>query len=140
MFNMGMTDYDGGIIFMPLPLAQTYFKFPGSVTNMEIRVDNPENARPIALQVQGVLGPSVRVLSWEETNGPFVNMLQVERNVMFLILSLIILVAAMNIISGMIMLVKDKSRDIAILRTMGATPGMVMRIFFLAGARKSVSA
>ena len=138
MFNMGMTDYDGGIIFMPLPLAQTYFKFPGSVTNMEIRVDNPENARPIALQVQGVLGPSVRVLSWEETNGPFVNMLQVERNVMFLILSLIILVAAMNIISGMIMLVKDKSRDIAILRTMGATPGMVMRIFFLAGASVGV--
>ncbi len=138
VFNMGMTDYDGGIIFMPLPLAQTYFKFPGSVTNMEIRVDNPENARPIALQVQGVLGPSVRVLSWEETNGPFVNMLQVERNVMFLILSLIILVAAMNIISGMIMLVKDKSRDIAILRTMGATPGMVMRIFFLAGASVGV--
>jgi lipoprotein-releasing system permease protein len=74
------------------------------------------------------------VLSWEETNGPFFNALQVERNVMFLILTLIILVAALNIISGLIMLVKDKGRDIAILRTMGATRGMVMRIFLIAGA------
>ncbi len=134
VFNMGMTDYDGGIIFMPLPMAQTYFMFPGSVTNMEIKVTNADSARAIALQVAGVLGSDVRVLSWEETNGPFVNVLQVERNVMFLILSLIILVAAMNIISGMIMLVKDKGRDIAILRTMGATRGMIMRIFFIAGA------
>jgi lipoprotein-releasing system permease protein len=134
VFNMGMTEYDSGIIFMPLELAQTYFKYPGSVTNMELRVDNPDNARLIATAIQRALGPSVRVLSWEETNGPFFNVLQVERNVMFLILSLIILVAAMNIISGMIMLVKDKGRDIAILRTMGATRGMIMRIFFLAGA------
>jgi lipoprotein-releasing system permease protein len=134
IFNIGMSDFDGGVVFMPLPLAQTFFKYPDAVTNLEIHVADPDRARFIARNVQAVAGPETRVLSWEQTNGPFFNALQVERNVMFLILTLIILVAAFNIISGLIMLVKDKGRDIAILRTMGATRGMVMRIFFLAGA------
>ena len=86
-----------------------------------------------------ISGSGVRILSWEQTNSTFFNALQVERNVMFLILTLIIIVAAFNIISGMIMLVKDKSRDIAVLRTMGATRGMVMRVFFLAGASVGVT-
>jgi len=134
VFNMGMADYDSSIIFMPLPLAQTYFKYPGTVTSIELRIDNPDNARATASNIGGIAGPGTRVMSWEETNGPFFNALQVERNVMFLILTLIILVAALNIISGLIMLVKDKGRDIAILRTMGATRGMIMRVFLMTGA------
>jgi len=134
IFNVGMSDFDRSIVFMPLPLAQRFFKYPDAVTNLEIHVQSPDSARFIAREVQQSAGPDVRVLSWEQTNGPFFNALQVERNVMFLILTLIILVAAFNIISGLIMLVKDKGRDIAILRTMGATRGMIMRIFFMAGA------
>jgi len=134
VFNIGMSEYDSGVIFMPLALGQLYFKYPDSVTSMEVRVDNPDNARFIAKDVEKIVGPQIRVFSWEQTNGPFFNALQVERNVMFLILTLIIIVAAFNIISGLIMLVKDKGRDIAILRTMGASRGMIMRIFFIAGA------
>lgn len=139
LFDVGMSDFDSNIIFMPLELAQTYFKYPGSVTGIEIQVDDPDQARFIAREIMDISGPGVRVLSWEQTNSTFFNALQVERNVMFLILTLIIIVAAFNIISGMIMLVKDKGRDIAILRTMGATRGMVMRVFFLAGASVGVT-
>jgi lipoprotein-releasing system permease protein len=134
IFNLGMSEFDGSVIFMPLPMAQLYFKYPDAVTNIEIKVDNPDNARLIAEQVKDTLGQGYRVLSWEQTNEVFFNVLQVERNVMFMILSIIILVAAFNIISGLIMLVKDKSGDIAILRTMGATSGMILRIFFMTGA------
>ncbi|MGE4064652.1 MAG: lipoprotein-releasing ABC transporter permease subunit [Rhodospirillaceae bacterium] len=134
VFNVGMTEFDGSVIFMPLPMAQLYFRYPDAVTNLEIKVDNPDNARQIAEQVKDTLGQGYRVLSWEQTNEVFFNVLQVERNVMFMILSIIILVAAFNIISGLIMLVKDKGSDIAILRTMGATSGMIMRIFFMTGA------
>ena len=139
VFNMGMSLYDDSVIFMPLALAQTYFKYPGSVTSVEVRLDDAEKARPLSVDVAGVMGPGVRVMPWQETNGPFVATLQVERNVMFLILSLIILVAALNIISGLIMLVNDKGRDIAILRTMGATRGMIMRVFLLTGASVGVT-
>ena len=138
VFNVGMSDADSSIVFMPLPLAQVYFKYPQSVTNFELRVDNPDNAAALAREVGRLLGPKFQVLSWEQTNVSFFSALQVERNVMFLILTLIILVAAMNMISGLIMLVKDKGRDIAILRTMGATRGMIMRIFFIAGASVGV--
>ena len=134
VFNVGMSDFDASVIFMPLPQAQRFFKYPNAVTNLEIHLANPDTARMISRDVQQITGETTRVLSWEQTNGPLFNALQVERNVMFLILTLIILVAAFNIISGMIMLVKDKGRDIAILRTMGATRGMIMRIFFMAGA------
>jgi lipoprotein-releasing system permease protein len=134
VFNVGMTEVDGSIIFMPLPQAQRYFRYPDAVTNLEIHVGDPDRARTLARDVQAISGPDTRVLSWEQTNGPFFNALQVERNVMFLILTLIIIVAAFNVISGLIMLVKDKGRDIAILRTMGASRGMIMRIFFMTGA------
>lgn len=134
IFNVGMSEFDGGVIFMPLPQAQRFFKFPEAVTNLELHVQNPDLAQFIARDVQQITGPNTRVLSWEQTNGPFFNALQVERNVMFMILTLILLIAAFNIISGLIMLVKDKSRDIAILRTMGASRGTIMRIFFMAGA------
>ncbi len=134
IFNVGMSEFDSAVIFMPLPMAQLYFKYPDSVTNLEIHVADPDAARAIAEQVKDVMGQGHRVLSWEQTNEVFFTALQVERNVMFMILTIIIIVAAFNIISGLIMLVKDKGSDIAILRTMGATSGMIMRIFFMTGA------
>jgi len=138
VFNVGMSDIDNSMIFMPLPMAQVYFKYPDSVTNIEIHVDDPDNARVIARDVRGAMGQGHRVLTWEDTNAAFFTALQVERNVMFMILTIIIIVAVFNIISGLIMLVKDKGRDIAILRTMGATRGMITRIFFIAGASVGV--
>ncbi len=134
IFNVGMSDIDSSVVFMPLAAAQVYFRYPESVTNVEIHLKDPEAARATGKLISDIVGPGRRVLTWEQTNGPFFSALQVERNVMFLILTLIILVAAFNIISGLIMLVKDKARDIAILRTMGAARGSIMRIFFMAGA------
>ena len=139
VFDVGMSDFDSSIVYMPLSLAQVYFNYPGSVTAIEVQLANPDQARFVARDVAEAAGPGVRVLSWEQTNSTFFNALQVERNVMFLILTLIIVVAAFNIIAGLIMLVKDKGRDIAILRTMGATRGMIMRVFFLAGASVGVT-
>ena len=133
-FNIGMFEYDSSFIFMPLEAAQVYFKLPGAVTNLEIFSDNPDAAPRLGRDIMGIIAGKARVHDWQRANASFFNAIQVERNVMFLILTLIILVAAFNIISSMIMLVKDKGRDIAILRTMGATRGMIMRVFFLAGA------
>ncbi len=134
VFSADENEFDSSFVFMPFELAQTYFKSPDAVTYLEVSVDNPDHAQIIADQVRAALGQGVQVFSWEQTNGAFFTALQVERNVMFLILTLIILVAVLNIISGLIMLVKDKGADIAILRTMGASKGMVMRIFFITGA------
>ena len=138
VFDVGMSEIDSSVVFMPLPMAQIYFKYPNSVTNIELHLENPDDARAVARLVRGELGQGHRVLSWEETNATFFTALQVERNVMFLILTIIILVAVFNIISGLIMLVKDKGRDIAILRTMGATRSMIMRVFLIAGASVGV--
>ncbi len=132
VFNVGMSDFDSGIIFMPLELGQKFFRYEDSVTDLEVRVADPDNARLIATEIVA-LQPNLRAYSWEQINSALFNALQVERNVMFLILTLIIVVAAFNIISGLIMMVKDKGRNIAIMRTMGATRGMIMRIFLLAG-------
>ncbi|MCK5444805.1 MAG: FtsX-like permease family protein, partial [Rhodospirillaceae bacterium] len=134
IFNVGMFEYDSGFIFMPLKGAQVYFKMPDLVTNLEVFVEDPDETRAMGKLIRAKLDQRARVHDWQQANASFFNAIQVERNVMFLILTLIILVAAFNIISSLIMLVKDKGRDIAILRTMGATRGMVMRIFFLTGA------
>ena len=133
-FSIGMYEYDSSFIFMPLEAAQIYFKMKDSVTNLEVYIENPDGAKAVGREILGVIGKAGRIHDWQQANASFFNAIQVERNVMFLILTLIIVVAAFNIISSMIMLVKDKGRDIAILRTMGATSGMVMRIFFLSGA------
>ena len=133
-FNIGMFEYDSNFVFMTLQAAQIYFRLPGAVTNLEVFGDNPETAPALGKDILLKLTGKARVHDWQRANASFFNAIQVERNVMFLILTLIILVAAFNIISSMIMLVKDKGRDIAILRTMGATRGMIMRVFFLAGA------
>ena len=134
IFDVGMSDFNSSIIFMPLDVAQVFFKIKNQVSEIEVQVENPDNARLIAGDIVDALGQEINVYSWESSNVAFFNALQVERNVMFLILTLIIIVAAFNIISGLIMLVKDKSKDIAILRTMGATRMMIMKIFFLSGA------
>jgi lipoprotein-releasing system permease protein len=135
IFDVGMFEYDNSFVFMPLPAAQAFFTTGTGVSSIEIFVSNPYHLRALRSDVVSAIGGGgYRLLDWQQNNSSFVTALQVERNVMFLILTMIILVAAFNIISGLIMLVKDKGRDIAILRTMGATRGMVMRIFFLNGA------
>jgi lipoprotein-releasing system permease protein len=133
-FQIGMYEYDSSFIFMPLENAQVYFKMPGAVSNLEVFVTHPDNAIAIGRDISKEMKGMSRIHDWQRVNASFFNAIQVERNVMFLILTLIILVAAFNIISSLIMLVKDKGKDIAILRTMGATSGMIMRIFFIAGA------
>jgi lipoprotein-releasing system permease protein len=135
LFDIGMYEYDSGFIFMPMQAAQTYFQMPGKISNFEIVLKDPSRlSNTMDDLLQNLRGENLRLVNWQQSNSNFFNALQVERNVMFLILTLIILVAAFNIISGMVMLVKDKGRDIAILRTMGATRGSVLRIFFLTGA------
>jgi lipoprotein-releasing system permease protein len=134
LFNVGMYEYDSGFIYMPLEAAQVFFRTPGAVTAIEVFVEDPDSVFINTADIRDSLGSSYRIQDWKQTNASFFNALQVERNVMFLILTLIILVAAFNIISGQIMLVKDKGRDIAILRTMGATRAMILRVFLLSGA------
>lgn len=134
LYEIGMFEYDAGFVFMPLGAAQTFFRLSDAVTALEVFVDDPQRAPDLVRSVYAAAGPEVRVHDWQRANASFFNAIQVERNVMFLILTLIILVAAFNIVSSLIMLVKDKGRDVAILRTMGATRGNIMRVFFLAGA------
>ena len=134
VFRIGMTQYDTSFIFMPLSEAQLFFNSEGGVSSIEVMVADPDTDLSMLPQLQQAAGRGTRLVPWQETNSSFFEALQVERNVMFLILTLIILVAALNIVSGLIMLVKDKSGDIAVLRTMGASRGAVMRIFLIAGA------
>jgi lipoprotein-releasing system permease protein len=139
VFDVGMFEYDSSFVYLPLEAAQVFFRYtPEQVTGVEVMVREPERIWEVRRAIQQAVGPSVRLFDWQQANSSFFNAVQVERNVMFLILTLIILVAAFNIISSLIMLVKDKSKDIAILRTMGASRGAVMRIFFLAGASVGV--
>jgi lipoprotein-releasing system permease protein len=138
-FNVGMYQYDSSFIYMPLEAAQTFFRLPGAVTKLEVMIDKPDSSFAIARDLRAKRIKGVYLVEWQRTNASFFNALQVERNVMFLILALIILVAAFNIISSLIMLVKDKGSDIAILRTMGATRGAVMRVFFMTGAAIGVT-
>ena len=138
LFQVGMYEYDSTFIYLPLPAAQLFFRLPGRVNGIEVFAEDPDQVRDLRRRINQELGPGYRTLDWQQANSSFFNAIQVERNVMFLILTLIILVAAFNIISSLIMLVKDKGRDIAVLRTMGATRGMVQRIFFLSGASVGV--
>jgi lipoprotein-releasing system permease protein len=133
-FNIGMSEYDATFVFMPLAEAQLYFNLADSVTSLEVMVTNPDDVNAMIAPISGAAGPHVLVRSWQAISQNLFDALEVERNVMFLILTLIILVAALNIVSGLIMLVKDKSGDIAILRTMGASRGAVMRVFLISGA------
>jgi lipoprotein-releasing system permease protein len=134
LFEVGMAVYDEGFIYMPLEAAQLFFRLPGSVNAVEVYADNPDDAFAVGDRIRQALGPGYRIVDWQRSNATFFGAIKTERNVMFLILSLIILVAAFNVLSGQVMLVKNKGRDIAILRTMGATRGMILRIFFTTGA------
>lgn len=134
IFELGMSEYDKTMVFMPLTEAQRYFSKPGEVDILEVVIDDPENVDATSRQIRIAAGPTINVTDWRQRNETFFTVLEVERNVMFIILSLIVLVAALNIISGLMMLVKDKGRDIAILRTMGASKGSVMRVFLITGA------
>ncbi|MCK5385286.1 MAG: FtsX-like permease family protein, partial [Alphaproteobacteria bacterium] len=134
IFDVEMYEYNSGFIFMPLDAAQKFFQLKNSVSAIEIFLSDPDRLDEIRREIEFELDGRASIYDWRDMNKSFFNALEVERNVMFLILSMIILVAAFNIISSMIMLVKDKGADIAIMRTMGATRGNMMRIFMLTGA------
>ena len=134
VFEIGMSEYDAGVGFLPLDAAQSFFNYGNGVSAIEIMIEDPDRVSEIAPEIVRATNGCCSVQTWQETNQSFFSALQVERNVMFLILTLILLVAALNIVSGLIMLVKDKGRDIAVLRTMGTSRGSVLRIFLIAGA------
>ncbi|RWN39004.1 lipoprotein-releasing ABC transporter permease subunit [Mesorhizobium sp.] len=134
IFEVGMSEYDSSIVYMPFSEAQLYFNMDGRAQTIELYVDNPDNVDALKPKIEEASQRPITMVDWRERNRTFFDALQVERNVMFMILTLIVLVAALNIISGLIMLVKDKGHDIAILRTMGATRGAILRIFLMTGA------
>ncbi len=134
LFEMGMSEYDRTMIFMPLAEAKKYFNKGNQVDVLEVVVNDREAVDRYATEIEKAGGPDLVITNWRQRNSTFFTVLEVERTVMFIILSLIILVAALNIVSGMMMLVKDKGRDIAILRTMGATKAAIMRVFLITGA------
>ena len=133
-FTAGMSQYDQAYIFMPLDQAQLFFGREGTVDAIEVRVSDPDRAPGLKAAVTRAAGPAALVADWTQRDSSYWGALKVERNVMRLILMLIVAIAALNIISGLTMLVKNKGRDIAILRTIGAGQGAILRIFFLAGA------
>lgn len=139
LFKVGMYEYDNSFILMPMEDAQIYFQLENKASLIEIMVEDPDAVAGYREEIAPLVGGIGSLIDWQQMNNQFFNALKVERNVLFLILSLIIMVAAFNIISGMIMLVKEKGRDIAILRTVGATRGTIMRIFFMSGAAIGVT-
>src|SRR6516162_2876075 len=139
VFEIGMSEYDGSLLYMPLSEAQAYFNRAGDVTAIEVYVDNPDRVDRFKERVTVAAARPIFMIDWRQRNATFFNALQVERNVMFIILTIIVIVAALNIVSGLIMLVKDKGSDIAILRTMGATQGAIMRVFMITGASIGVN-
>jgi lipoprotein-releasing system permease protein len=134
VFEVGMSEYDSSFIYMPLKQAQIFFRKKGVVSAIEVMTKDPDDVFEVGADIRQTLGGGFRILDWQRVNASFFTALQVERNVMFLILTLIIVVAAFNVISSQIMLVNDKGKGIAILRTMGATQGMILRVFFMTGA------
>jgi lipoprotein-releasing system permease protein len=142
IFTIGMFAYDNSLIVLPFEEAQLYFKLKGgeldAASQIEIITDNPQSAPELARQIRAELGDGFRLNDWKNSNSHIFQAVIVQRNVMFLILMLIILVASFNIISSLIMLVREKGRDIAILRTMGASRSSIMKIFVVCGASVGV--
>ena len=134
IFKIGMSEYDSSIVFLPLSEAQLFFNSEGKVTVIEVYIEDADSVAMMKPLVEKAIERPHYISDWRQRNTSFFTALQVERNVMFMILTLIIIVAALNIISGLFMLVKDKGRDIAILRTMGATRGAIMRVFMMTGS------
>jgi lipoprotein-releasing system permease protein len=138
VFEVGMSEYDAAFVFMPLPEAQAYFNRAGDVTAIEVYTEYPDRVDRARKLIAEAANRPIFMVDWRQRNATFFNALQVERTVMFLILTIIVIVAAFNITSGLIMLVKDKGRDIGILRTMGVTQGAIMRVFMMTGASVGV--
>ncbi|MFZ2029704.1 MAG: lipoprotein-releasing ABC transporter permease subunit [Vitreimonas sp.] len=138
IFSVGMAEFDSGLIYMPLEQAQIMFSRGEGADELEIRIRNPDRTVPVMMDLRSRLGPNVTIYDWRTNSQGLADALVVERNVMRLILMFVVALAALNIVTGLIMLVKNKSRDIAILRTMGATKGAIMRIFFMASASLGV--
>jgi len=132
-FDSGMSDYDSNLIFMPLSHAQKFFMMDDKISKIDMYLNDINETAFTMEDIKKVLPLNVSVYDWRKSNATFFNAIEVERNVMFLILTLIIIVAAFNIISGLIMLVKDKTKDIAILRTMGASRRGIMLVFLMDG-------
>jgi lipoprotein-releasing system permease protein len=136
VFESGMYEYDSTTIFMPIDSARIHFRFKDSASAIEVFVANANDMKQVSEQIENILEdhPSTYLVDWQQSNASFLGALNIERNVMFLILTLIILVAAFNIISSMIMLVNDKNKNIACLRTMGISKSSVMKIFLICGS------
>jgi lipoprotein-releasing system permease protein len=134
IFEMGMSEFDRSMAFMPLAESQRFFDKGTSVDVVDVVVEDPENVEASVEAMANAGIPSLRFDTWKRRNGGLFSVLQVERNTMFVVLLIIMIVAAFNIISGLVMLVKDKGREIGILRTMGATQGAIMRVFLITGA------
>ncbi|MGH7118899.1 MAG: lipoprotein-releasing ABC transporter permease subunit, partial [Acetobacteraceae bacterium] len=139
VFQVGMNEYDSTFVFLPLAAAQIFFQKPDAATQIQVALANPDTVGAVEAKIgRALAGRPLRMIDWQQANNSFFAAVTVERNVMFLILTLIILVAAFNIISSLIMMVKDKTGDIAVLRTIGASRGAVMRIFLMCGASVGV--
>ena len=134
IFEIGMSEYDATVVIMPFEDAQIYFNLEGEANAVEIHLDDADAVTAMRPAIEAAANRQILLTDWRQRNRTFFAALEVERNVMFIILTLIVLVAALNIISGLTMLVKDKGHDIAILRTMGATRAAIMRVFFITGA------
>ena len=134
VFQVGMSEFDQGFVYMPLEQAQLFFGREAAVDSIEIKLADPDRIEQVRPLLERAAGPSAIVTDWRDANRAYFGALQVERNVMRLILMLIVAIAAMNIISGLVMLVKNKGRDVAVLRTIGASQGSITRIFFMSGA------
>jgi lipoprotein-releasing system permease protein len=134
VFNVGNSAYDRAFLFMPLQQSQLLFGRENTVDKIVVTIKDPDRTAEIRPAILAAAGPGAIVTDWRDQNQAYFNALQVERNTMGLILALIVLIAALNIISALVMLVKNKGKDIAVLRTMGASRGAILRIFFMAGA------
>jgi len=134
VFQVGRSDIDRTRIYMPFTEAQSYFNREGTADELEISITDPENVDAMRTPLLQAAGQRAIVWTWKDSSGSFLRALAVEDNVMFVLMSILVLIAAMNIISGLVMLVKNKTRDIGILRTMGLTQGSILRIFFISGA------
>jgi lipoprotein-releasing system permease protein len=140
IFQVGFNEADTSFVFLPLSAAQVFFRMPDAASQIEVMTADPDRVAGVNRAIRATLaGLPVRVVDWTQSNNSFFAAVEVERNVMFLILTLIILVAAFNIVSSLIMMVKDKTRDIAVLRTLGAVQGAVMRVFLMCGASVGVA-
>jgi len=134
VFSVGMSQFDESYVMMPLAQAQLFFGRDTAIDYVEVKLTDPDNAKQAKAAIEQAVGPGAFITAWMDKNSSYFNALQVERKVMRLILFFIVAIATLNIISGLVMLVKNKGRDIAILRTMGASQSSILRIFIMAGA------